>query len=113
MRGFSTFRTGIARALRHRMKYPDNLCQAVLMCWNGLENMRAIGYVRVATVRQADSGVSLDAQVDRIRAMARAHDVELLCILVDAGKSSRNLDRPAMARVLELVRSRAVGMVIV
>ncbi|HXP62244.1 hypothetical protein SBA6_970009 [Candidatus Sulfopaludibacter sp. SbA6] len=73
----------------------------------------AIGYVRVSTDKQADRGVSLEAQVEKIRAMATVHDVELLDVLVDAGESTRDLDRPGMARVLELVRSRAVGMVIV
>jgi len=75
--------------------------------------MLAIGYVRVSTDKQADRGVSLEAQVEKIRAMATVHDVELLDVLVDAGESAKDLDRPGMARVLELVQSRAVGMVIV
>jgi DNA invertase Pin-like site-specific DNA recombinase len=32
--------------------------------------MRAIGYVRVSTEKQADHGISLDAQAEKIRAMA-------------------------------------------
>jgi predicted site-specific integrase-resolvase len=79
--------------------------------WFG--NMKAIGYVRVSTDKQADRGVSLDAQVEKIRAMATVHDVELLDVLVDAGESAKDLDRPAMARMQEFVRTRAVGMVIV
>jgi site-specific DNA recombinase len=75
--------------------------------------MRAIGYVRVSTDKQADRGVSLEAQVDKIRAMATVHDVDLLDVLVDAGESAKDLDRPAMTHMLELVQSRAVGMVIV
>jgi DNA invertase Pin-like site-specific DNA recombinase len=75
--------------------------------------MRAIGYVRVSTDKQADRGVSLEAQVEKIRAMATVHGVELLDVIVDAGESAKDLDRPGMARVLEMVRTRAVGMVIV
>src|ERR1041384_3264860 len=75
--------------------------------------MKAIGYVRVSTDKQADRGVSLEAQQEKIRAMAFVHEVELLDVLVDAGESAKDLARPGMARVLELVRSRAVGMVIV
>ena len=45
--------------------------------------------------------------------MATVHDVELLDVLVDAGESAKDLDRPGMVRFLELVRTRAVGMVIV
>jgi DNA invertase Pin-like site-specific DNA recombinase len=39
--------------------------------------------------------------------------VELLDVLVDAGESAKDLDRPGMVRILEMVQSRAVGMVIV
>jgi len=78
-----------------------------------LKNMRAIGYVRVSTEKQADRGVSLDAQVEKIRAMATVHEVELVDIVVDAGESAKDLDRPGMARILEMVQSRAIAMVIV
>src|ERR1035438_9085891 len=74
---------------------------------------KGIGYVRVSTDKQADRGVSLEAQVEKIRAMATVHDVELLDVIVDAGESAKTLDRPGMARVLEMVASRAVGMVII
>ena len=74
---------------------------------------KAIGYVRVSTDKQADRGVSLEAQVEKIRATATVHDVELLDVLVDAGESAKDLDRPGMVRILEMVQSRAVGMVIV
>jgi DNA invertase Pin-like site-specific DNA recombinase len=74
---------------------------------------KAIGYVRVSTDKQADRGVSLEAQVEKIKAMATVHEVELLDVLVDAGESAKDLDRPGMVRILEMVQSRAVGMVIV
>src|ERR1035441_5608911 len=48
--------------------------------------IKAIGYVRVSTDKQADRGVSLEAQVEKIRAMATVHDVELVDVLVDAGE---------------------------
>jgi site-specific DNA recombinase len=83
------------------------------MWWNGWETMKAIGYVRVSTDKQADRGVSLEAQVEKIKAMAVVHDVELLDVIVDAGESAKDLDRPGMIRILELVGSRAVKMVIV
>src|ERR1035437_8655987 len=73
----------------------------------------AIGYVQVSTDQQAEHGVSLEAQVEKIRAMATVHEVELLDVLVDAGESAKALDRPGMVRILEMVQSRAVGMVIV
>lgn len=39
--------------------------------------MKAIGHVRVSTDQQAERGVSLEAQVEKIRAMAVVHGTEL------------------------------------
>src|SRR5262249_36654689 len=75
--------------------------------------MRAIGYARVSTDKQADRGVSLDAQQEKIRAMAVVHAAELLDTLVDGGESAKSLNRPSMQRLLALVESRAVDAVIV
>ena len=101
--------------LLSRRRYPDNLRPAYFVWSNFFENMKTkgIGYVRVSTDKQADRGVSLEAQVEKIRAMATVHDVELLDVIVDAGESAKDLDRPGMVRILEMVQSRAVGMVIV
>ena len=71
--------------------------------------MKTIGYVRVSTAGQADRGVSLEAQAEKIRAMAVVHSAELLDIIVDGGESAKSLNRPGMARLLALgmpVKSR-------
>jgi site-specific DNA recombinase len=47
--------------------------------------MKAIGYVRVSTDQQADRGVSLQAQIERVRAMATVQGAELVDIVVDGG----------------------------
>src|ERR1700730_2931661 len=75
--------------------------------------MRAIGYVRVSTDRQAEQGVSLEAQSEKIRAMALVHDAELLDIIVDSGESAKSLQRPGMERLLGLVDGREVNAIIV
>ena len=75
--------------------------------------MRAIGYVRVSTEKQADLGVSLAVQTEKIRAMAVVQDAALVGVLVDAGESARSLHRPGMARLLALVDSGAVDAVII
>jgi len=75
--------------------------------------MRAIGYVRVSTDKQAETGVSLDAQAEKIRAMAVVHGAELVEIIVDGGESAKSSQRPGMQRLLALVEAKKVDGVIV
>src|SRR6266436_5314534 len=75
--------------------------------------MKTIAYVRVSTDKQADRGVSLDAQAEKIRAMAVVHSSELLDIIVDGGESAKSLNRPGMARLLALVDAGEVQVVII
>jgi site-specific DNA recombinase len=51
--------------------------------------MLTIGYVRVSTDRQAEHGVSLEAQEAKIRAMATVQGAELIDVIVDGGKPPR------------------------
>jgi site-specific DNA recombinase len=75
--------------------------------------MKAIGYARVSTDKQADRGVSLEAQTAKVQAMAAVQDAELVEVIVDAGESAKSLNRPGMERLLSLVDSGAVDVVIV
>ena len=75
--------------------------------------MKAIGYVRVSTLDQADNGVSCDMQTSKIRAMAEVQDADLVEIITDAGASAKTLRRPGMQKVLDLVTAGAVDAVIV
>lgn len=75
--------------------------------------MKAIGYVRVSTDKQADSGVSLEAQTEKVRAMAVVQGAELVDVIVDAGESAKSLKRPGMERLLALVDARAIDTVII
>jgi DNA invertase Pin-like site-specific DNA recombinase len=75
--------------------------------------MKAIGYVRVSTEKQADFGVSLEAQSEKVRAMVVVQGAELVDVIVDAGESAKSLNRPGMARLLSLVDGGAVDNVII
>ena len=55
--------------------------------------MKAIGYIRVSTERQADEGVSLEAQKARIAAWCAANEYELVAVHVDAGISGKSMDK--------------------
>ena len=73
----------------------------------------AIGYARVSTTDQAETGESLELQQRKIRAAAEIGDYELVDVLVDAGESAKSLHRPSAARLLDLVKARKVDAVIV
>ena len=75
--------------------------------------MVAIGYVRVSTEKQADHGVSLDAQSARVQAMATVQGATLLEMIVDGGESAKNANRPGLQRLLAHVNAGEVDAVIV
>lgn len=66
---------------------------------------RAVAYLRVSTDKQADRGVSLDAQRAKVEAYAALYDLDLVAVEVDAGASAKTLDRPALARALRSLRA--------
>src|SRR5260370_8928817 len=68
---------------------------------------------RVSKGKQADRGVSLEAQAEKIRAMAVVHNAELIDIIVDGGESAKSLNRPGMARLLALVDAGDVQAAII
>lgn len=74
---------------------------------------RAIGYVRVSTKGQADNGVSIDMQREKIRAYCEFYELELVDILEDAGKSGKNMKRPAAQELIKLVEDKAFDALII
>ncbi len=75
--------------------------------------MITLGYVRVSTDKQAERGISLEAQAEKIRAMALVQGVELSEIIVEGGESAKSLNRPGMTRLLALVDAGKVKAVII
>lgn len=74
---------------------------------------RVVGYVRVSTERQAEEGVSLDAQQARLRAYCAAQELELVALEVDEGASAKSLSRPGLQRALEaLSEGRADALLV-
>jgi site-specific DNA recombinase len=65
---------------------------------------RTIAYLRVSTDKQADKGVSLDAQRAKVAAYAALYDLVLVETIEDAGYSAKTLDRPGLARALDMLR---------
>ncbi len=73
----------------------------------------ALGYARVSTDEQTREGVSLQAQVARIRAYAQAKELELVDVLTDEGISGKTLERPALRELLQRCERGEVGHVVV
>lgn len=74
----------------------------------------AVCYLRVSTDKQADRGVSLDAQRAKLTAYASLYDLDVIDTVVDAGVSASSLDRPGLRRALDLLRTgKARALVVV
>jgi len=74
---------------------------------------KAVGYIRVSTEEQAREGISLDAQAERIRALAVAKDWELVEIIEDKGFSGKNLERPGIQELIGSCCGRKADVAVV
>lgn len=75
--------------------------------------MRFLGYVRVSTEEQSNSGAGLAAQRAAIEAECKRRGWQLVDIIEDAGYSAKNLKRPGVQLALEtLQRGEASGLVV-
>ncbi len=66
---------------------------------------RTIAYLRVSSDKQADRGVSLDAQRAKLKAYAELYELDLVDVVVDAGLSAKSLDRPGLQRALGMLKA--------
>lgn len=74
---------------------------------------RAVAYIRVSTEKQAEHGVSLDAQRAKIEAYAGLYDLHLVDVIVDAAVSAKTLARPGLDRARMLLRSGTADAMVV
>jgi DNA invertase Pin-like site-specific DNA recombinase len=75
--------------------------------------MHVLGYCRVSTDEQADSGAGLEAQRHAINAECERRGWGVVEMVEDAGCSARNLKRPGIQAALNrLKRCEADGLVV-
>ena len=74
---------------------------------------RAIGYVRVASVSQADPRSALEAQAAHVQAIAKAEGVELIGIVEDSGQSALDMSRQGLEKVLGAASEHGIEVLIV
>jgi DNA invertase Pin-like site-specific DNA recombinase len=78
-----------------------------------VKRTRVVGYVRVSTDGQAEHGVSLEAQREKLAAYCTALDLVLVEIIEDAGVSAKTLERPGLTQALEALRTGAADALLV
>ena len=66
--------------------------------------MRVALYVRVSTKEQVD-GYSIDEQIDKLNAYAKAKDYTVLDTFVDGGHSGATIDRPAIKELIKNIKN--------
>ncbi len=76
---------------------------------------RTVAYIRVSTDKQAEHGVSLEAQRAKVQAYASLYDLELVAVEIDAGISAKSLGgRPGLESALGmLTRGDADALLVV
>lgn len=72
----------------------------------------AVGYVRTASVVQAEEGNSLEHQEQRIKEYCKEKGIELIGIFIDSAKSGGNLVRDSLNLILSLIGRGKVKQVI-
>ena len=70
--------------------------------------MNAVGYTRVSTRRQGESGLGLDAQRSKIEDLCASKGYSLVEVLTDTGFSGRNDRRPEFRRMMAMARSSEI-----
>jgi DNA invertase Pin-like site-specific DNA recombinase len=75
--------------------------------------LKMVGYVRVSTSQQADSGAGLEAQREAIRVEIQRRGWELAEMVEDAGSSGKSIDRPGLERALRACRTGEVSGIVV
>ena len=77
------------------------------------QGMNVVGYVRVSTDEQASEGVSLEAQVTKLKSYCDLYGLNLVAVKSDPGLSAKSLDRPGLQAALRMLSDgHAKGIVV-
>jgi len=75
---------------------------------------KVLGYIRVSTTGQAEEGISLDNQAERIRTYCTYKGLELVDILEDAGISGgKNAARDGFVSLLDAIEKRQIEALVI
>jgi len=73
-----------------------------------------VGYARVSTVQQAEEGISLEAQQEKVQDYCKLRDLELTALFTDAGVSASTplSQRPGGAKALRALEKDGIGHIV-
>lgn len=75
---------------------------------------RVVGYVRVSTAEQVESGAGLEAQRRAIRAAVKSRGWQLVTILADEGASGKSTkNRPSLEAAIALIEANGADALVV
>ncbi len=76
---------------------------------------KAVCYVRVSTTEQATQGISLEAQVEKLRAYCQMTGLEILRVIREEGISATKplKDRPGGKELIEIINKKQANHVVV
>lgn len=74
--------------------------------------MRALIYTRVSTQEQANEGISLDNQLEKIKAYCFARSWQVIDVIIDDGYSGKNLNRPGMQKIISMAKVKGFDVVV-
>lgn len=69
-------------------------------------------YARVSTEEQAREGMSIDTQLEKLKAYAKVQDWDKIVPFVDEGQSAKDMNRPALKQLIKLIKKGKVARVI-
>nr|BDD44869.1 resolvase [bacterium] len=70
-----------------------------------------VAYFRVSTTEQGDSGLGIEAQQEKVRALVGSRDGEVIAEFTEI-ESGRKADRPVLAQALEAARKAKAVLVV-
>lgn len=71
-----------------------------------------VAYCRVSTDEQASEGFSIEGQAEKLRAYATLHDLGEVVVISDPGLSGKDLKRPGLQQLLQMVDDGHVSNVL-
>lgn len=74
--------------------------------------MKAIIYTRVSTLEQVNEGISLDNQLEKIKAYCFARDWEVIDVIVDDGFSGKSLNRPGIQKIIDMAMGNQFDVIV-